>query len=117
MSGTKPGWNLKVRVWVERNGQKVLGPGRSELLGHIVQYGSISAAARKMQMSYRRAWGLVRSMNQAAGTPLVEVAAGGLHGGGARLTPDGRRLLAEYRRLVERLARAAAPNRFQKARA
>ena len=67
MSGDKPGWGLKVRVWVERGGKKVLGPGRVELLGHIDRQRSISAAAKQMNMSYRRAWELVQAMNDAAG--------------------------------------------------
>ena len=66
----KPGWGLKVRVWVERRGEKVLGPGRVELLGHINRLHSISAAAKEMKMSYRRAWTLVKSINDAAGEAL-----------------------------------------------
>jgi molybdate transport system regulatory protein len=108
MLGDKPGWGLKVRVWVERDGEKVLGPGRVELLGHIDRHRSISAAAKRMSMSYRRAWGLVRSMNAAAGEPLVEVSTGGPGGGGATLTPRGKEAIALYQRIVERLARAAA---------
>jgi molybdate transport system regulatory protein len=108
MLGDKPGWGLKVRVWVERGGKKVLGPGRVELLGLIDRHRSISAAAREMSMSYRRAWGLVRDMNEAAGEPLVEVTTGGQGGGGANLTPRGQEAIALYQRLVERLARTAA---------
>ena len=108
MLGSKPGWGLKVRVWVERNGKKVLGPGRVELLGLIDRHRSISAAARRMNMSYRRAWSLVRDMNEAAGEPLVEVTTGGSGGGGAALTPRGKEAVALYEQLVGRLARAAA---------
>src|SRR5262245_4401361 len=108
MLGDKPGWRLKVRVWVERDGEKVLGPGRVELLGHIDRHRSISAAARQMNMSYRRAWSLVRDMNEVAGEPLVELATGGAGGGGATLTPLGKQALVYYRRLVARLARTAA---------
>jgi molybdate transport system regulatory protein len=61
-----------------------------------------------MNMSYRRAWSLVRDMNEAAGEPLVEVATGGSGGGGATLTPRGREAIALYQRIAERLARAAA---------
>src|SRR5262249_4920430 len=103
MRRTKHGWTLKVRVWVERNGQKVLGPGRVELLGHIERHGSISAAAKRMSMSYRRAWSLVRDMNETAGEPLVEVTTGGSGGGGASLTARGKEALAVYKRLVDRV--------------
>src|SRR5262245_20914835 len=96
MLSDKSGWGLKVRVWVERNGRKVLGPGRVELLGHIERHRSISAAARQMNMSYRRAWSLVRDMNEAAGEPLVEVTTGGAGGGGAALTARGKEALDHY---------------------
>jgi molybdate transport system regulatory protein len=107
MLGDKPGWGLKVRVWVERDGTKVLGPGRVELLRHIEAHHSISAAAKQMNMSYRRAWTLVRDMNTAAGELLVEVTTGGAGGGGATLTTRGREAVALYQRLVERITRAA----------
>jgi len=108
MFGKKPGWGLKVRVWVERGGRKVLGKGRVELLDLIGRHHSIMAAAKRMNMSYRRAWTLVRDMNDAAGEPLVELSTGGLGGGGATLTFRGKEAVADYHRIVERLARAAA---------
>jgi molybdate transport system regulatory protein len=108
MFGNKPGWGLKVRVWIERNGEKVLGKGRVELLGLIDRHHSITAAARRMKMSYRRAWTLVRDMNEAAGEPLVELSTGGSGGGGATLTPRGKEAVADYQRIVDRLSRAAA---------
>jgi len=108
MFGDKTGWTLKIRVWVERDGQKILGPGRVELLGHIERHGSISAAAKQMNMSYRRAWSLVRSINDEAGETLVEVTTGGSSGGGATLTPRGKKAVALYRKIVKRLAQAAA---------
>jgi molybdate transport system regulatory protein len=107
MFGDKPGWGLKVRVWVERNGRKVLGRGRVELLGLIARHRSISAAARAMNMSYRRAWSLVRDMNEAAGEPLVAVTTGGPGGGGATLTPSGKNAVAVYHRIAARVVRAA----------
>src|SRR6516165_3458846 len=63
-------WTVGVRIWVERDGQAVLGHGRLELLEEIERSRSISAAARRMRMSYRRAWLLVRDINSAAGEPL-----------------------------------------------
>src|SRR5260221_13111035 len=100
MLGGKPGWKLKIRVWVEHNGVKVLGPGRIELLGHIDRRRSISAAAKQMRMSYRRAWSLVRDMNESASEPLVEVTTGGPGGGGATLTPRGKQAISQYRKVV-----------------
>lgn len=108
MAGEGAGWGLKVRVWVERDGVKVLGPGRVELLEHIHRLRSISAAAKQMRMSYRRAWELVRAMNDAAGVPLVETASGGPRGGSAALTGHGRRAVELYRELAARFADTAA---------
>jgi molybdate transport system regulatory protein len=103
MSG-KSQWGLKVRVWVERDGRKVLGPGRVELLEHIDRHRSIAAAAKQMKMSYRRAWELVRDMNEAAGVPLVEANPGGSGGGGATVTAHGRAAIGLYRSLMNRFA-------------
>ena len=108
MSGDKTRWGLKVRVWVERGGRKVLGPGRVELLEHIERERSISAAAKKMNMSYRRAWSLVQDMNDAAGVPLVEASTGGSGGGGASVTAHGHEAMKLYRDLVSRFDRTAA---------
>jgi molybdenum ABC transporter molybdate-binding protein len=101
-------WAVGIRVWVERAGRAILGKGRLELLEGIEHCHSISAAARQMGMSYRRAWLLVQSINEAAGEPLVEAATGGAHGGGARLTSLGRQAVTVFRDLQERLLRSAA---------
>jgi molybdate transport system regulatory protein len=77
-----------------------LGPGKAELLCAIDETGSISAAARRMGMSYRRAWLLVRTMNECFRAPLVEAVKGGNDGGGAQLTKTGRNVLAEYETVV-----------------
>jgi molybdate transport system substrate-binding protein len=100
-------WAAGLRVWVERDGRAVLGQGRADLLEAIDHWHSISEAARRVGMSYRRAWLLVRAANEAAGRPLVETATGGEGGGGARLTEQGRRAVALYRELQARLRQAA----------
>lgn len=76
-----------------------MGPGKADLLRAIGETGSISAAARQMEMSYRRAWLLVDTMNQSFRTPLVETATGGSHGGGARITAFGKDILDRYERM------------------
>jgi molybdate transport system substrate-binding protein len=101
-------WSVGLRAWVERKGQVILGKGRLELLEGIGRWHSISAAARQMGMSYRRAWLLVQSVNTAAGGPLVEAATGGHQGGGARLTPRGRAAIAIFRELQDQLHLTAA---------
>jgi molybdate transport system regulatory protein len=83
-----------------------MGPGKADLLAAIDKHGSISAAARAMSMSYRRAWLLADTMNRCFREPLIEAATGGSHGGGARLTPFGRDVLTRYRRM-EAKAQAA----------
>ncbi len=101
-------WQVRVRVGVERAGVAVLADGRLELLEWIDRLRSISAAARQVGVSYRHAWVQVQAINQAAGEDLVEAAAGGSHGGGARLTPAGRAAVALFRELRDRLRREAA---------
>jgi molybdate transport system regulatory protein len=85
-----------------------LGRGKIELLEQIRSTGSISAAGRAMGMSYRRAWLLVDSMNQAFPQGVVETAQGGEHGGGARLTEFGGVLIDRFRRMEMLAGRALA---------
>ena len=77
-----------------------MGPGKADLLDAIMTYGSISAAAKSMQMSYRRAWELVDLMNQSFQQPLVKTFPGGSHGGGALVTEFGLFVLASYRSII-----------------
>lgn len=83
-----------------------MGPGRADLLEAIDRSGSISAAARELHMSYRRAWQLVDAMNQSFTEPLVDTSTGGRGGGGARLTGLGREVIARYRAMEERATEA-----------
>ena len=83
-----------------------LGPGKADLLQGIRETGSISAAARRMSMSYRRAWELVNEMNRSFSQPLVASTKGGAGRGGASLTAFGDDVLARYRRMEERSALA-----------
>jgi len=85
-----------------------MGPGKADLLRAIAETGSISAAARQMDMSYRRAWLLVDTMNQSFSTPLVETATGGSHGGGARVTEFGKDVLERYQRMEAKATASVA---------
>ena len=76
-----------------------LGAGKVRLLEMVAETGSISAAARAMDMSYRRAWLLIEETNQIFKVPVVETAAGGSGGGGAKITEHGRRVIAAFRDL------------------
>ncbi|MDP4034331.1 MAG: winged helix-turn-helix domain-containing protein [Pseudorhodobacter sp.] len=86
----------------------MLGPGKAELLEHIRDTGSISAAGRAMQMSYKRAWMLVETLNAMFLEPLVDSTRGGPKGGGAVLTEAGQVVLAQYRRIEAQATEAGA---------
>jgi molybdate transport system regulatory protein len=97
---------LKISVVFESGAR--IGPGKAKLLESIRDSGSISAAARDMGMSYKRAWLLLDSINQAFTEPVVTAAPGGAGGGGALLTPFGAEVIERYRRIYERAAATAA---------
>lgn len=84
-----------------------IGPGKVELLEQIAAFGSISAGARQMNMSYKRAWDLVEEMNALFGKPVLDTQKGGRKGGGAQLTQIGLAVVSRFR-AVERAALAAA---------
>lgn len=88
-------------------GDKSFGPGVAELLTRIDQCGSLRTATMEMGISYSKAWIKLGECEKALGFPLLERTAGGPHGGGARLTEKGRRLLEAYGRLEEELAKTA----------
>ncbi|MEZ5779997.1 MAG: winged helix-turn-helix domain-containing protein [Paracoccaceae bacterium] len=97
---------LKLRLVVE--GGEWLGPGKADLLEGIAETGSISAAGRRMGMSYKRAWGLVEVMNAMFREPLVSASRGGAGHGGAELTGTGKEVLGLYRRMQDKGAAALA---------
>ncbi|HEY4345560.1 MAG TPA: LysR family transcriptional regulator [Parvibaculum sp.] len=84
-----------------------LGPGKIRLLELVGEHGSISAAGRAMDMSYRRAWQLIDEMNQTFRDSVIETQQGGVAGGGAKLTQTGRDVIRAYR-AIETKARIAA---------
>jgi molybdate transport system regulatory protein len=103
-SGRKAMPRLTLRI--DFDGERAIGPGKIKLLELIAAHGSISAAGRRMGMSYRRAWLLVDAMNRCFREPLVASHAGGAHGGGAALTAAGAEVVRHYR-AVETAAQAA----------
>ena len=96
--------SLSVRIDLDPTGR--IGPGKIRLLENINSCGSISAAGRAMNMSYKRAWDLVDEINRICRHPAVERQTGGKNGGGAVLTPFGMSLVARYRK-IERDAASA----------
>jgi molybdate transport system regulatory protein len=97
---------LQPRLRVRAGREVALGPGKADLLDQIAATGSIRQAALQLEMSYMRAWSLVKTMNKCFRSPLVEVTRGGTQQGGARLTETGARALALYREM-EALSRNA----------
>jgi molybdate transport system regulatory protein len=85
-----------------------VGPGKADLLAAIAAEGSISAAARTMGMSYRRAWLLVDELNRVFVGPVVVSETGGRRGGGAVLTALGQDILRRYRAMEQRAAASVA---------
>jgi molybdate transport system regulatory protein len=89
--------SLGVRLRIDFGPHSSIGPGKIALLERIEATGSLSQAARELGMSYRRAWLLVDDLNHALAEPVTRASVGGAGGGGARLTPFGRKLIAAYR--------------------
>ena len=100
---------LQPRFRILVGGEIALGPGKAELLAAIERTGSISEAAREMEMSYMRAWNLVRTMNTCFREPLVQTERGGRRQGGAGLTATGRAVLKLYHQIQERSTRLTRP--------
>jgi len=101
---------IKPRIRVtDGDGTSVLGPGKADLLEAIARSGSIRGAAEELGMSYMRAWTLVRTMNAAFRSPLVEKERGGPAHGSAHLTALGETVLALYREMEEKARRAITP--------
>jgi molybdate transport system regulatory protein len=102
--------SLSVRIDLDTKGR--IGPGKIQLLENIHACGSISAAGRAMDMSYKRAWDLVDEINRICRQAAVERQTGGKNGGGAVLTPFGISLVARYRK-IERDAATAVRKELQ----
>lgn len=95
--------SIRITARLIAKGERAFGPGKADLLERIAAEGSISKAAKSMEMSYSRAWQLVDAMNQSFRQPLVESSAGGRKGGGAVLTRMGEEVLALFRRMEGKL--------------
>jgi molybdate transport system regulatory protein len=94
------------RLRITKGDDIAIGPGKIDLLEAIGATGSITAAAKALGMSYRRAWLLVDTMNRCFDTPVVAAEAGGARGGGTRVTPLGEEIVRRYRRIEASAAKA-----------
>jgi molybdate transport system regulatory protein len=104
----KPAPRVQFRLRISVGDDIAVGPGKIDLLEAIEATGSITAAAKALGMSYRRAWLLVDTMNRCFESPVVEAEAGGRRGGGTRLTPLGDELVRRYRSLEAKARKATA---------
>lgn len=90
--------NLRLtgKIWIEKDGERLIGKGRVELLERIKASGSIRQAALQMKMSYRQAWEMIKDMNERLESPVLISTRGGKGGGSAVVTEKGERIIAEY---------------------
>lgn len=98
----------RLRIRIVFGEAEMMGPGKAELLERIDRTGSIAAAGREMDMSYKRAWELIGTMNAMFHAPVVTSTRGGAGGGGAVLTDTGRKVVQLYRAFESRAATAGA---------
>jgi 8-oxo-dGTP diphosphatase len=89
-------YDLKLKMWLERDGRFIVSDGRARLLRKVKDMGSLSKAAKEMGMSYRHAWGIIHRISQNAGGAVVHSIRGGREGGVTSLTPFGEEILREY---------------------
>lgn len=97
--GLKPSAGLRGRIWIDTEEGTYLGYGRIVLLERIRDHGSITKAAKSMEMSYRHAWELADSMNRQSPMALIEANTGGKGGGGAHLTEAGEQAISLFWKL------------------
>ncbi len=110
MAGSKqPKFTCRPRIRIKAGNDIALGPGKVDLLEAIERTGSISAGARELGLSYRRAWDLVDTMNHCFKHPLVARVKGGKGGGGAQLTAEGHRMLDLYRTMETKTLKTINP--------
>jgi molybdate transport system regulatory protein len=109
----------RITLRIDLDDMGSIGPGKVRLLELIGELGSIRKAGKALDMSYARAWGLVRELAETFGTAVVDATPGGKAGGGATLTPLGRKVIAAYRsaeRNAERAARKAVADLLREAK-
>ena len=94
---------VKSKTWLEADGKFIIGEHGIALLDAIDELGSIQQAARQLGWSYRHTWGYLKNMERNAGVPILLARHGGKSGGGTQLTPQGRKLLRDYKRLQKAL--------------
>ncbi len=97
------GKEIKFKFWIAEGNEKFYGPGPNQLLKEIHKEGSLSKAAGKMNLSYKKAWELIQRLNNYSEEPLVVLKKGGQHGGGAEVTPHALKIIEEYDKLQKKM--------------
>jgi len=92
-------YQIKFKLWVEKDGDIIIGLGRDKLLREIEKTGSISKAAKNVGMSYKKAWSFLKTMESRLGVKLVKTQRGGKKGGGTQLTEEAKQLLSDFERI------------------
>jgi molybdate transport system regulatory protein len=100
--------SLRGHIWLEGSEGTFLGYGRIALLERIREYGSITKAAKSLEMPYRKAWILIDSMNRQVPKPFVVTAAGGKKGGGTRVTPEGEKAIEVFWKIHDKFQKFLA---------
>lgn len=98
---------IKYKVWIEKNGKVVFGKGRDDILKAVDEQRSLNAAAKKLEMSYRAAWGRLKASEERMGMKLVDI---GVHDKSMQLTPQARAIIERFEKLekdVEKLLHTA----------
>ncbi len=95
----QPSYKVAGSLWLEFGGERFFGPGRGELLQLIDELGSLSQAAKRMGMSYKKAWEMVTALNTQTAQPLVILQTGGKKGGGATITDEAKQLINYHNQL------------------
>ncbi|MFN8559429.1 MAG: LysR family transcriptional regulator [Dehalococcoidia bacterium] len=96
----------RLKLWIEHDGHMALSDYRVQLLQFVQETGSLARAASRMRLSYRRAWGKIKELEETLARPLITSEVGGAGGGHSRLTPDGARLVESYRAFRDRMDEA-----------
>jgi molybdate transport system regulatory protein len=98
---------IKYKIWIEKDGKVVFGKGRDDILKAIDEQRSLNAAAKKLEMSYRAAWGRLKASEERLEMNLVDI---GVHDKSMQLTPQARAIIDRFEKLekdVEELLHTA----------
>jgi len=91
--------DIEFRLWLKKDGKKVFGEGPRAILKQVEEQGSLRQAAINLNMSYSKAWGTIKMLEENLGFRIIEKSIGGFKGGGSLLTPEGKYLLSSFEKL------------------